>query len=134
MKLTFKNKHEFAKAIIEKPMWNSKGQKVYFDINHMSPFRFLNHGMSEYESDYIFKLWKTFNDEWETKEPLNHLDFIEFWDNSNTHVRNIGFWDARNNCPFDKLGSLGADWDNYEKIQGECPEWAKEAVKTLPKE
>ena len=54
------------------------------------------------------------------------------WDNGETHVRTLKFYNAKNRCTFSWRGKRnGIYWDNYEPYEGEYPKWAKEAYRTL---
>lgn len=62
---------------------------------------------------------------------LYHTQLVWCCDDS-THEKTLSFFDAINNCVFSYKGKLkGAMWNNYEIYQGEWPEWAIEAHKTL---
>ena len=54
------------------------------------------------------------------------------WDNDDTHVRTLRFYDVKNKCTYQFDGiEDGHDYDNYEKFEGNYPDWALEAFKTL---
>lgn len=62
---------------------------------------------------------------------LYHTQLVWCWDYS-THSRRLGFYDAINDRSFDVNGRFhGSTWKNYEPFQGEWPQWAIEAHKTL---
>mgnify|MGYP003589273559 CR=1 FL=1 len=48
------------------------------------------------------------------------------WDNDDTHVRTLRFYDVKNKCTYQFDGTEdGHDYDNYEKFEGNYPDWAK---------
>ena len=56
------------------------------------------------------------------------------WDNDDTHVRHLRFYDVKNKCPYIFNGNRYEEsdcYDNYEPFEGNYPEWALEAFKTL---
>ena len=62
---------------------------------------------------------------------LYHTQLVWCWDDF-THSRLLCFYDAINDKNFDINGRrLGSSWKNYEPFQGEWPQWAIEAHKTL---
>ena len=67
------------------------------------------------------------------EEPeLKDKQLVWCWDKFQTHQRIVGFYDAINDRPFTNRGRRkGISWENYEAFQGEYPDWAKEAYKTL---
>ena len=73
---------------------------------------------------------------WEQVEDPNKLqdkDAVMCWDNKQTHVRTIKFFDAINNDTFSYTGKRdGLAYQNYKKIpRDEEPSWMTEARKTL---
>lgn len=63
---------------------------------------------------------------------LKDKQLVWAWDDDTAAGRNIGFYDAKNNCVFCLDGQrCGRDYCNYEPYEGEYPDWAKEAVKIL---
>ena len=77
------------------------------------------------------------NDIWqqlEVCEKTGSFDgqLIWCWNNHHTHFRILRFYDAKNKCTYDYLGKKGGfSYDNYEPFEGNYPEWALEAFKTL---
>ena len=64
--------------------------------------------------------------------PLKDKELVECWDEDDTHRHMFKFYDKVNSCTFRFNGTRDAsDYDNYKKVEGEWPEWAVEAVKTL---
>ena len=54
------------------------------------------------------------------------------WDNDDTHVITLRFYDAKNKCTYQFDGTkYGHDYDNYEPFEGNYPDWALEAFQTL---
>ena len=54
------------------------------------------------------------------------------WDKDETHVRTLRFYDVKNKCTYQFDGTEdGHDYDNYEKFEGNYPDWALEAFQTL---
>ena len=54
------------------------------------------------------------------------------WDNDDTHVRTLRFYDVKNKCTYQFDGNrYGSVFDNYEPFEGNYPDWALEAFQTL---
>ena len=54
------------------------------------------------------------------------------WENYDTHIRVLGFYDVKNKCVYYYNGSKeGNIYDNYEPFEGNYPDWALEAFQTL---
>ena len=54
------------------------------------------------------------------------------WDNEDTHFRVLKFYDAKNKCTYQFDGTKnGSNYDNYALFEGNYPDWALEAFKTL---
>ncbi len=54
------------------------------------------------------------------------------WDNEHTHMRLLKFYDVKNKKTFHYSSKReGSSWDNYEPFEGNWPDWALEAFKTL---
>ena len=54
------------------------------------------------------------------------------WDNDDTHVRTLRFYDVKYKCTYQFDGTEdGHGYDNYEPFEGNYPDWALEAFKTL---
>ena len=54
------------------------------------------------------------------------------WDNDDTHVVTLRFYDAKNKCTYQFDGTEdGHDYDNYEPFEGNYPDWALDAFQTL---
>ncbi len=66
---------------------------------------------------------------------LFHTQAIECWNKSNTHHRNLRFYNAINNRTFSHDGKLNYYvYDNYKAIPlDKVPEWMNEARDTLEK-
>ena len=54
------------------------------------------------------------------------------WDNVNTHVRQLRFYDVKYKCTYTADGDKnGGEHENYKPFEGNYPDWALEAFKTL---
>ena len=54
------------------------------------------------------------------------------WDNSQTHKRELKFYDVKNKCSYDFSGGKdGYNYNNYAPFEGNYPDWALEAFQTL---
>ena len=54
------------------------------------------------------------------------------WDNDDTHVRILRFYDVKHKCTYQFDGTEdGHDYDNYAPFEGNYPDWALEAFQTL---
>ena len=54
------------------------------------------------------------------------------WDNDDTHVKGLKFYDAKNECTYQFDGTEdGHNYDNYEPFEGNYPDWALKAFQTL---
>lgn len=54
------------------------------------------------------------------------------WDNDDTHIRILKFYDAKRKCSYQFDGTrCGARFNNYEPFEGNYPDWALEAFQTL---
>ena len=54
------------------------------------------------------------------------------WDNDDTHVVTLRFYDTKNKCTYQFDGTEdGHDYDNYEPFEGNYPDWALDAFQTL---
>ena len=70
--------------------------------------------------------------EFKIETSLQHRDLVWCWDNNDTFSRVLKFYDKKNTCTYSWAGHpRGYEYHNYEKYEGEWPEWAKEAVKLL---
>ena len=57
------------------------------------------------------------------------------WDNDDTHSRELKFYDVKNKCAYIFNGEKdGCNYDNYAQFEGNYPDWALEAFKTLERE
>jgi len=93
------------------------------------------------------KLWieKAFSNEgkcqngWEERTNITHeerapqdKELVWCWDEKYTAGKILGFYDAVNQCMFTLTGERdGGEYDYYASVEGEYPEWAKEAYKKL---
>ena len=55
------------------------------------------------------------------------------WDNNDTYIRYLKFYDAKNECTYYQCDGnrYGSVFDNYEPFEGNYPDWALEAFQTL---
>ena len=54
------------------------------------------------------------------------------WQNNYTHKRDLKFYNVKNKCTYQFDGSkIGSYYHNYEPFEGNYPDWALEAFKTL---
>jgi len=131
-KLTFKNKKEFAKAIMEySKLYDKNNNYVTFDFSFENPFRFN-------KEESMHTVWEEYNKEWYTEQPLQDKDLVMCWDDSCEVMIDIRFYDAKNQVAFGVNGSRDDlnTYDNYKKLNPlELPkslkEWYDKAVKLL---
>lgn len=54
------------------------------------------------------------------------------WDNDDTHIRELRFYDVKYKCTYMFDGDKnGSEYDNYAPFEGNYPDWALEAFQTL---
>ena len=54
------------------------------------------------------------------------------WEDDDTHVRTLRFYDVKNKCTYQFDGTEdGHNYENYEPFEGNYPDWALEAFQTL---
>lgn len=83
--------------------------------------------------------WITYTDAntWQQLEVCEKTGFFDgqlvwCWDNNDTHIRYLKFYDAKNECTYQCDGNrYGSVFDNYEPFEVNYPDWALEAFKTL---
>ena len=93
-----------------------------------------NHNKGEFK-----KTWCDYNksDIWQKLEVCPETGFFDgqlvwCWDNDDTHVVTLRFYDAKNKCTYQFDGTEdGHDYDNYEPFEGNYPDWALDAFQTL---
>lgn len=74
---------------------------------------------------------------WQQLEVCEKTGFFEgqllwCWDNVDTHIRQLRFYDVKNNSTYDYLGRKGgSSYSNYEPSKGNYPDWALKAFQTL---
>ena len=79
----------------------------------------------------------TDTDVWQQLEVCKITGFFDgqlvwCWDNDDTHVVTLRFYDAKNKCTYQFDGTEdGHDYDNYEPFEGNYPDWALDAFQTL---
>ena len=75
--------------------------------------------------------------QWQQLEVCEKTGFFDgqlvwCWDNNDTHVKCLKFYDAKNECTFYYDGNRGGTrFGNYEPFEGNYPDWALEAFQTL---
>lgn len=66
------------------------------------------------------------------KTGFYHKQLVWCWDNDSTHCRELRFYNATNNRTFTPNGYCeGMCFSNYAPFEGNWPDWALEAFKTL---
>ena len=86
-----------------------------------------------------FKEWRICTDTnvWQQLDVCKETGFFDgqlvwCWDNDDTHVRTLRFYDVKNKCTYQFDGTEdGHDYENYEPFEGNYPDWALEAFQTL---
>ena len=79
----------------------------------------------------------TDTDVWQQLDVCEETGFFDgqlvwCWDNDDTHVKCLKFYDAKNECTYQFDGTEdGHNYDNYEPFEGNYPDWALEAFQTL---
>ena len=79
----------------------------------------------------------TDTNEWQQLDVCEKTGFFDgqlvwCWDNDDTHVRTLRFYDVKYKCTYQFDGTEdGHDYDNYEPFEGNYPDWALEAFQTL---
>ena len=79
----------------------------------------------------------TDKNEWQQLDVCEKTRFFDgqliwCWDNEDTHFRVLKFYDAKNKCTYQFDGTKnGSNYDNYAPFEGNYPDWALEAFKTL---
>lgn len=57
------------------------------------------------------------------------------WDNLDSHIRYLKFYDVKNKCTYSYSGiKCGYNYKNYEPFEGNYPDWALEAFQTLKRD
>jgi hypothetical protein len=79
----------------------------------------------------------TYTDVWEVlpicpRTGFYHKQRVWFWDNDQTHVRYLGFYDAINSSTYNYNGNANSySFQNYEAVTTPWEDWQIEAFKTL---
>lgn len=97
----------------------------------------VNNSYNDVEDKYYD--WRTHTDTtvWQQLEVCEKTGFFDgqlvwCWDNNDTHIRYLKFYDAKNECTYQCDGNrYGSVFDNYEPFEVNYPYWALEAFKTL---
>ena len=77
------------------------------------------------------------NDVWQQLDVCKETGFFDgrfvwCWSHNDTHSRYLRFYDVKNKCTFYYDGNRGGTrFNNYEPFEGNYPDWALEAFKTL---
>ena len=67
-----------------------------------------------------------------SKTGFFHGQLVWAWDKEHTHYRTLAFYDAENSCVFSIRGKKNRlSYDSYLPFEGNWPDWALEAYKTL---
>ena len=75
--------------------------------------------------------------QWQQLEVCEKTGFFDgqlvwCWDDYDTHVRQLRFYDVKNKRTYNFSGKrYGFVYDNYEPFEGNYPDWALEAFQTL---
>ena len=83
--------------------------------------------------------WRTHTDTdvWQQLDVCEETGFFDCqlvwcWDNDDTHVRTLRFYDVKNKCTYQFDGTEdGHNYENYEPFEGNYPDWALKAFQTL---
>ena len=83
--------------------------------------------------------WRSHTDSnvWQQLDVCEETGFFDgqlvwCWEDDDTHVRTLRFYDVKNKCTYQFDGTEdGHDYDNYEKFEGNYPDWALEAFQTF---
>ena len=86
-----------------------------------------------------FNEWRkhTDTDVWQQLDVCEKTGFFDgqlvwCWDDINTHVRHLRFYDVKYKCTYTAVGDKdGGEYGNYEPFEGNYPDWALEAFQTL---
>ena len=79
----------------------------------------------------------TDKNEWQQLDVCEKTGFFDgqlvwCWDNNNTHVRQLRFYDVKYKCTYTVVGDKnGGEYDNYEPFEGNYPDWALDSFQTL---
>lgn len=79
----------------------------------------------------------TYKDTWKPIPVCSKTGFFRgqlvwAWDNEHTHFRVLAFYDVENSCLFSIYGKKNSlAYDKYLPFEGNWPDWALEAYKTL---
>lgn len=79
----------------------------------------------------------TDTNQWQQLEVCEETGFFDgqlvwCWDDEDTHIIQLRFYDAKNKCTYQFDGTRnGYSFDNYEPFEGNYPGWALEAFQIL---
>lgn len=112
--------------------------------NHVVKFNSLNEGVYVMQSMLAKSGTKslgltshTETEYWENLDVCEKTGFFDgqlvwCWDNNDTHMRYLKFYDVKNKCTYNYSGiKCGSNYSNYEPFEGNYPNWALEAFQTL---
>ena len=92
------------------------------------------HNVGEKFDDWVIHIDTSSWQQLEVCEKTGFFDgqLVWCWDNDDTHVVTLRFYDAKNKCTYQFDGTEdGHDYDNYEPFEGNYPDWALDAFQTL---
>jgi len=126
-KLTFKNKKEFAEAIIKYGRLYNQRKCVFFDPSYTIPFRL---GSNYLEGSLTMdSVWNNYNQEWYTEQPLQDKDLVMCWDTYYETIVDIRFYDAKNQNVFGINGDRDNPYDKYDNYTKLNPSELPEVLK-----
>ena len=97
----------------------------------------VNNTFNNVGAKYTTWIKHTDNSLWQQIEVCEKTGFFDgqlvwCWSHDDTHARTLRFYDVKNKCTYKFDGTEdGHDYDNYEKFEGNYPDWALEAFQTL---
>ena len=92
-----------------------------------------------YNVGQIRSTWRehTHTDAWQQLKVCKKTGFFDgqlvwCWNNTDSHIRYLRFYDVKNKCTYSYLGKRdGIVYDNYKPFEGNYPDWDLEAFQTL---
>ena len=116
-KLNFKNKNEFAQAILQYgKLWNKDGNKVYCDFDKKLRFYI----QYEYHIEEIKGAWNYYENDWYIEKPYFNIPDktpVWIWDDDETTQLTLRFWDAKNQNVYSDDGRRASSrWDNVRPL------------------
>ena len=114
------------------------------DSSLVVKFKGLNQGKTPFHNTFNnvgnkSSVWQNHTDTnaWQQLDVCEKTGFFDgqlvwCWDNDDTHVVTLRFYDTKNKCTYQFDGTEdGHDYDNYEPFEGNYPDWALEALKLI---